>query len=140
MRRISESFCRLSEQIYRRTLDWKSEMAALVTALGVAGLECHGIDALATCNNWPGELPDDRSAPIAHYTQPVRDRAGTVVWSKRTYTPQTLAHPWGRPAHPSTAVARTDRRALAVLHDFIDSQERGESARDTIDFAVEWSV
>lgn len=130
MRRISDSFCALSEQIYRRTRDWKSEMCALVLAMSKAGLECRPHDALGTCNDWPDGLPDDSSAAISHYTQPMRDRRGSVIWDKRTYTPQTLARPWGRPPDPDVPATLTDRRTLQTLHSLIDAQESTQPGVD----------
>jgi hypothetical protein len=66
MRRISEIFCRLSHQVYRSTRDWKSEMCALVLAMGTAGLQRRSISALGTCNS---HRPKD-VADAAHLHSP----------------------------------------------------------------------
>ena len=115
-------YCRFSVQIYRRTRDWKSEMYAHVMAMTAAGLECHTVAALGTCNNWPGELPNDASAPISHYTQTMKDRTEDVIWDKRQYTPHTLSRPWRRPPLAGEAATLTDQRTLRMLHRFIDWQ------------------
>jgi hypothetical protein len=125
MRRIVDSYCRFSSEIYRRTRDWKSEMYGLVMAMSAAGLECHTISALGTCNNWPGGLADDSRAPISHYTQPMKDCNGREIWNKRTYTPHTLARPWRRPPHHGETTTLTDQRTLQMLHRFIDRQDEG---------------
>jgi len=125
MRRITDSFCRYSREIYRTTRDWKSEMYGLVTAMATAGLRCHTVAALGTCNNWPRGLSDDPSAPISHYTQPMTDGRGNEIWNKRTYTPHTLSRPWGRPPDYDRAATLTDRRTLQMLHRFIDRQKKG---------------
>ena len=122
MRGIVDSYCKFSEEIYHRTRDWLSEMYALVMAMSEAGLECHTTAALGTCNNWPDGLPNDSSAPISHYTQPMRDRNGSEVWDKRKYTPNTLSVPWQRPPHHDKVATLTDQRALRMLHRFIDWQ------------------
>jgi hypothetical protein len=123
LRRIVHPFCRLSVEIYSRTRDWKSEMYALVMAMGAAGLTCHAIPALGTCNNWPREIADDPGAPISHYTQPMADGSGCEIWDKRKYTPCTLSAPWRRPPHHGRAAVLTDRRTLRMLHRFIDRQD-----------------
>ena len=123
MRRICDPFCRLSREVYQRTRDWRSEMCALVLAMGAAGLECRTVAALGTCNNWPDGLPDDPGAPISHYTQPMTDSSGHEIWDKRSYTEHTLARPWGRPPDRDRAATLTDRRTLEMLHRFIDRQE-----------------
>ncbi len=123
MRRIVDSYGRFSSEIYRRTRDWKSEMYALVLAMSAAGLECHTITALGTCNNWPDGLADDSSAPISHYTQPMQDCDGREIWNKRTYTPHTLSKPWQRPPHHDEVTTLSDQRTLRMLHRFIDWQE-----------------
>jgi len=124
MRRTVDLFCRLSKKVYRRTRDWRSEMYALVMAMRAADLRCHTVAALGTCNNWPRGLADDPSAPISHYTQPMKDSRGTEVWDKRTYTPHTRFRPWGRPPSHDRAATLTDQRALLMLHRFVDWQER----------------
>lgn len=126
MRRISGSFCNYAREVYRMTRDWESEMYALAAALATSGLRCHTVDALGTCNNWPQGLPDDPSAPISHYTQPIMDARGGPIWDKRAYTPQTLSRPWGRPPSPDQAATLTDRRTLKMLHRFIDWQEENQ--------------
>ena len=123
MREIVDSYARFSADIYHRTRDWKSEMYGLVMAMRAAGLECRTIEALGTCNNWPGGLPDDSDAPISHYTQVMRDRDGRELWDKRKYTPHTMATPWHRPPDPGRASSLTDQRSLQALHRFIDWQE-----------------
>ena len=123
MRRIVDTFSRFSKEIYRRTRDWKSEMYALVMAMGAAGLQCHTVAALGICNNWPEGLPNDSIAPISHYTQPMNDGNRREVWNKRKYTPDTLSEPWQRPPHPSSVTTLTDQRTLQVLHRLIDWQE-----------------
>jgi hypothetical protein len=123
MRRIVDSFCDFSQDVYRRTQDWKSEMCALVMAMSEAKLECHTIDALGTCNNWPRDIPNNSSAPISHYTQAMMDRNGREIWNKRTYTAETSVRPWNRPPHPSEAQTLTDQWTLQMLHRFIDWQE-----------------
>lgn len=123
MRRMCDPFCRLSREVYQRTRDWKSEMCALVLAMGAAGLGCRTVAALGTCNNWPDGLPDDPGAPISHYTQPMTDTGGRVIWDKRSYTGRTMARPWGRPPDPDRAATLTDRRTLEMLHRLIDRQE-----------------
>ncbi len=123
MRRICDPFCSLSTEIYRRTRDWKSEMCALVLAMGSEGLRCDTVPALGTCNSWPHGLSDDPSAPVSHYTQPMTDSGGTVIWDKRNYTAHTISRPWGRPPEHDRAATLTDQRTLQMLHRFIDWQE-----------------
>ena len=123
MRRIVDTFSRFSSEIYRRTRDWKSEMYALVMAMSAAGLECHSVAALGTCNNWPEGVSNDSIAPISHYTQPMNDGNGREVWNKRKYTPYTLSKPWRRPPHHNKVTTLTDQRTLQVLHRLIDWQE-----------------
>ena len=122
MRRIVDSYCRFSEEIYHRTRDWHSEMYAHVMAMNAAGLKCRTIAALGTCNNFPDGIPDDSSAPISHYTQAMKDCNGRVVWGKRKYTPHTLSTPWHRPPHHGEVATLTDQRTLQMLHRFIDWQ------------------
>ncbi|MGD8357073.1 MAG: hypothetical protein PVG42_03355 [Lysobacterales bacterium] len=135
MLRIVDSYGRFSEEIYKKSRDWKSEMYGLVMAMTEAKLECHTVAALGTCNNWPHGLPDDLSAPISHYTQAMQDRTGREIWDKRKYTPHTSSRPWRRPPPPGDVATLTDRRTLQVLHRFIDWQEeeertaRGETSR-----------
>jgi len=124
MRRITDRFCRYSKEIYRRTRDWKSEMYGLVTSMATCGLSCHTVAALGTCNDWLRGLPDDPSAPISHYAQPMTDGRGREIWDKRTYTPHTLSRPWDRPPAYELASTLTDHRTLQMLHRFIDQQER----------------
>lgn len=127
MRAIVGSYGHFSAEIYHRTRDWQSEMYALVMAMREAGLDCHAITALGTCNNWPDGVSDDPDAPISHYTQIMTDRAGHEVWDKRKYTSCTLSMPWKRPP-PHDKVARlTDQRSLQMLHRYIDWQEGSES-------------
>lgn len=128
MRRISDIFCHLSTTIYRKTRDWKSEMCALVLALGTARLKCSTVSTLGTCNNWPAGLPDDPDAPISHYTQPMVDSSGTMIWDKRSYTAHTLSRPWGRPPDPRRAATLTDQQSLTMLHTYIDRQETQAAA------------
>ena len=123
MRTIVESYGRFSAEIYDRTRDWKSEMYGLVMAMSAAHLECRTIAALGPCNNWPEGVPDDPDAPISHYTQVMKDRAGQELWDKRTYTPLTLSVPWQRPPQHSEAATLTDQRSLQMLHRFIDRQD-----------------
>jgi hypothetical protein len=122
MRRIVDLYCQFSMEIYRRTRGWLSEMYAHVMAMSEAGLECHPIAALGTCNNWPDGLPDDTSAPISHYTQAMKNRNGDVIWDKRQYTSHTLSRPWRRPPQHGEATTVTDQRTLQMLHRFIDWQ------------------
>lgn len=122
MRRIVDLYGRFSVEFYRRTRDWLSEMYAHVMAMSEAGLECHPIAALGTCNNWPDGLPDDVSAPISHYTQAMTNLNGGVIWDKRQYTPHTLSRPWRRPPLQGEAATLTDQRTLQMLHRFIDWQ------------------
>ncbi len=129
MRRINDSFCLFSREIYRRTRDWKSEMYALVTAMASSGLQSHTIEALGTCNDWAETLSNDPSAPISHYTQQMKDHRGDTIWDKRTYTPHTLITPWGRPPDPDRAATLTDRRTLEMLHRHIDWQEDASRER-----------
>jgi len=122
MRTIVESYGHFSEEIYRRTRNWESEMYALVMAMSAAGLECRTIAALGTCNHWLDGIPDDPSAPISHYTQVMRDGKGREVWDKRKYTPHTLSKPWQRPPHHRSVATLTDQRTLQMLHRLIDWQ------------------
>jgi len=123
MRRIIDSFCRFSRELYLASRSWLSEMYALVMAMSEANLDVHTIPALGTCNNWSGTLPDDRGARMAHYCQPMRDSDGRRVWAKWDYTPATLTTPWGRPPSPARTSTLTDHRALSAVHRFIDWQE-----------------
>ena len=122
MRKIVDSYGRFSAEIYHRTRDWKSEMYALVMAMSAAGLACRTMTALGTCNNWPDGIPDDSSAPISHYTQPMKDCNGREVWDKRKFTPHTLSKPWRRPPHYGEVATLTDQRTLQMLHRLIDWQ------------------
>lgn len=122
MWRMIDDFCELTLRIHRRTRDWKSEMAALVVSMGRAGLTTHTVPSLAPCNNWPDGLANDASAPMAHYTQTMFDRDGRKIWDKREYTPSTARTPWERPPAPSVPSTRVDRRALRMLHDFIEAR------------------
>ncbi|MHC4844957.1 MAG: hypothetical protein ACYTCU_02225 [Planctomycetota bacterium] len=126
MRRIVDSFCRFTRELYIRTGAWESEMYALVMAMSEAGLEVRTIPALATCNNWPGDLPDDPDACMTHYCQPMNDADGRRVWWKRQYTAGTMTTPWQRPPSPSRTSTLTDHRTLSALHRFIDWQESGQ--------------
>lgn len=122
MRAIVEAYGRYSEQIYRRTRDWQSEMYALVMAMNEANLKCHTIAALGTCNDWPADVSNDPAAPISHYAQRMMDHAGQEVWDKRKYTPHTSALPWQRPPRPENVITLTDQRTLKMLHKLIDRQ------------------
>jgi len=122
MRAISESYVQYSAEIYHRTRNWQSEMYALVMAMNEAGLACHTISALGTCNNWPKGIPDDSGAPISHYAQTMNDSDGCEVWDKREYTPHTTSTPWQRPPHHEKVATLTDQRTLQMLHRFIDWQ------------------
>jgi len=129
MQAIVDSYGRFSGEIYSRTQNWLSEMYALVMAMSVAGLESHTVAALGTCNNWPDGLPNDSSAPISHYTQPMKDFSGREIWNKRKYTPHTLKTPWRRPPPHGDATTLTDQRTLQMLHLFIDRQGEGLNKR-----------
>lgn len=128
LRRILDDFCELTLRIYRKTRDWRSEMAALVVSIGLAGLRVHTVPNLAPCNNWPDGLPDDASAPFAHYTQAMKDRAGNTIWDKRDYG--ATGSVWDTPPDPRTAATRVDRRTLRMLHRFLDAQ--GPRAREDV--------
>ena len=122
MRKIAKAYGSVSKAIYRRTLDWKSEMYGLVIAAGAAGLKCQTVQALGTCNNWPLEIANDANAPISHYTQAMLDQNGNEIWNKREYTQDTLGIPWQRPPQPECAASLTDQRTLRMIHQFIDRQ------------------
>jgi len=123
MKKIISQFCEFSLQIYRRSHDWQSEMYALVLALFEADVKINTLPNFGTCNNWRDGLSDDPEAFIAHYTQPMEDASGNIIWNKRTYTPSTLSSPWIRPPEPEAARTLTDRRTLKLIHTFIDQQE-----------------
>lgn len=127
MRAIIESYGRFSEEIYQKTRDWQSEMYGHVLAMNEAGLQCHTISALGTCNNWPKGLPDDSNAPISHYCQPIKNLEGRDIWNKRDYTAGTASIPWQRPPRPDEAATLTDQRTLQTLHRYIDWQEEATS-------------
>ncbi|MCP4192701.1 MAG: hypothetical protein GY768_18960 [Planctomycetaceae bacterium] len=122
MRRISKTYASVSEAIYQRSRDWKSEMYGLVIAIGAGGLQSHALRAFGTCNNWPDEISNDASAPISHYTQAILNRNGSEIWDKRKYTRHTIDRPWQRPPQPEQAASLTDQRTLRMIHQFIDWQ------------------
>lgn len=128
MRAIVEPYGRYSEKVYKKTGDWESEMYGHVMAMKEAGLQCHTIKALGTCNNWPDGLPDDPDAPISHYCQGIKDREGQEIWHKWRYTDSTSSIPWQRPPSPDNAATLTDQRTLQMLHRYIDWQEESSTA------------
>jgi hypothetical protein len=128
MRAIVEPYCRISEAVYMKTGNWESEMYGHVMAMEKAGLQCHGIGALGTCNNWPDGLPDEPSAPISHYCQGIKNHEGQEIWSKWNYTDSTTSLPWQRPPPAESAATLTDQRTLQMLHQFIDWQEKSGHA------------
>lgn len=86
---------------------WMADMSAFQTAMTKHGLTMKAVDNVGLCSNWPNR--DDPDAPILHYCQPMRDRAGALLWGKGHYLP------WTRPPDPSRATNRVDREVLEIL-------------------------
>jgi hypothetical protein len=94
----------------RRALDrWESDMFGLVLAAADLGLE-FGLSTTCAWMPWPEDAV--RGAPLLHYCQPVKGRAGDTIWYKREY------QPWSHTFDPSAARLDYARDLLCILRDY----------------------
>lgn len=93
---------------YQQCGDWMTDMTAFVIAAAMKGLNVSTIENLGLCSNWDNR--DDKSAPLLHYCQPIRDPSGKEIWNKSSYTA------WQPLPDPSLATNRVDREVLKLLN------------------------
>jgi hypothetical protein len=72
--------------VARHSSLWEADMLAYLVASAEYGIQ-HQPASLGICTNWdPQDAPD---APLIHYCQPILDRNGQEIFSKRRYAPRT---------------------------------------------------
>jgi hypothetical protein len=116
LERILPRWIELTSSVRQSVQRWESDMYAFVGAVAEDGLGLN-TEPLTAWMNWPEDAV--AGAPIIHYCQPVEDRHGQVVWSKRDY------QPW-QPIDVDPAEARLDycRDLLTILADVVEQKAR----------------
>lgn len=122
MKTILDRYISLSYEIRETVGCWEADMYGLIISMAEYNLKLK-TEVFGIFTAWKDYR--DKLYSIIHYPNKIySDEEETdVLWFKQDYTKDTLTRPWKLPPHPSQATNITEKMLLAVIREYIETQQ-----------------
>ena len=122
MKRIVDRYISVSYDIREKIKCWEADMYGLIIAMAEYNLKVK-TEVFGIFTAWKDYR--DKLYSIIHYPNPIySDKEDkNSIWFKQNYTKDTLTKPWKLPPDPRLATNITDKMLLAVIREYINTQQ-----------------